>query len=228
MKNKIKLLGSALGLALLASTASAALVLSGNTAGAFQPQSNPYTTIVNSPDGMSASIRTGVPHTSSDFKSGITFAGDTFSNITSGSTFSIGMFTYYNGITNIGTASDTAYFDLYVNLTDPSLGSIFLTTIKFGIDATPNTPGSVPDLFFASFTQPSVMLIGDTWVKFTINDLPAETAVNENTWKQLANVTVTYLTPVPEPSTYGLMGAAGLLGLVGYRRYRAKRANVAV
>jgi hypothetical protein len=30
-------------------------------------------------------------------------------------------------------------------------------------------------------------------------------------------------TPVPEPSTYGLMGAAALVGLVGYRRLRAAK-----
>jgi hypothetical protein len=29
--------------------------------------------------------------------------------------------------------------------------------------------------------------------------------------------------PVPEPSTYGLMGAAALLGLVGYRRFKASK-----
>jgi len=34
--------------------------------------------------------------------------------------------------------------------------------------------------------------------------------------------------PVPEPSTYGLMGAAALLGLVAYRRYKAKKAAPAV
>jgi hypothetical protein len=30
-------------------------------------------------------------------------------------------------------------------------------------------------------------------------------------------------TPVPEPSTYGLMGAAALLGLMGYRRFKAAK-----
>jgi hypothetical protein len=28
--------------------------------------------------------------------------------------------------------------------------------------------------------------------------------------------------PVPEPSTYGLIGAATLLGFVGYRRFKKK------
>lgn len=32
--------------------------------------------------------------------------------------------------------------------------------------------------------------------------------------------------PVPEPSTYGLMGAAGLLGLVAYRRFKKKSTAV--
>ena len=36
--------------------------------------------------------------------------------------------------------------------------------------------------------------------------------VKENTWIELAQVTVTYLNPVPEPATYGIMGALGLMG----------------
>ena len=34
-------------------------------------------------------------------------------------------------------------------------------------------------------------------------------------------------TPVPEPSTYGLMGAAALVGIVGYRRFKQKKVATA-
>ncbi len=32
-----------------------------------------------------------------------------------------------------------------------------------------------------------------------------------------------FITPIPEPSTYGLIGATALIALVGFRRKRARR-----
>jgi hypothetical protein len=226
MKNKLHLIiGTALGLALISSAANAALVLTGSTAGFFQGSSSGSTVVNNAPDGSTASYHTGVPISGST-KSGIDFAGANFAGVQSGDTFSIGMFTYTNGRTQIGSSSATALFDFYLNLTDPALGSILLTTIEFGIGATVNHP-SDPDAFTASFTQPAAMQIGGQWVKFSINDLPEMVQVAEDAYVTLAEVTVTYFTPVPEPSTYGLIGAAGLMGLIGYRRFRAQRANAA-
>jgi PEP-CTERM motif-containing protein len=226
MNKRLKLIvGSAIGLALAASAAHA-LTLSGSTAGFFEPDASPNTTITNTVDGSFASFRTGTPVGS--FKSGVEFTADSFANVSSGDTFALGSITYFNGITRIGTSSADALFDFYINLTSPTASSLLLTTVKFGIDATVNTPENTnPDFFTATFTQPAPVLIDGTWVKFTINDLPASTLVKENTWVQLADVTVTFLTPVPEPATYGLMGAIGLMGLAGYRRFRAQRAGAA-
>jgi hypothetical protein len=222
MKNRLRLLaGSVVGLALAAGAQ--ALTLSGSTAGFFEGVSSGNTTITNTVDGSFASFRTGKP-VSGSFKSGVTFTGSDFTGITSGDTFALGGIAYYNGITQIGTSSATALFDFYINLDSPTMSTLPLTTIKFGIDATINSPGSlIPDTFTASFTQPAPVLIDGTWVKFTINDLPGSTVVKENTIVTLADVTVTFLNPVPEPATYGLMGALSLMGIAGYRRFRAQR-----
>ena len=222
MKNRLRLLvGSVLGLALAAGAQ--ALTLSGSTAGFFEGVSSGNTTITNVPDGSFASFRTGKP-VSGSFKSGVVFNGSDFTGISSGDTFALGTIKYYNGVTKIGTSSATALFDFYINLDTPTASTFLLTTINFGIDATiNNAQNKNPDLFTASFTQPAPVLIDGTWVKFTINDLPAATQVKENTIVTLADVTVTFLNPVPEPATYGLMGALGLMGLAGYRRFRAQR-----
>jgi len=232
MKNRLRLIvGSAIGLALAASAAQA-LTLSGSTAGFFEGASSGHTTISNSPIGSFASFRTGTPVNGS-FKSGVVFGSEGFFGISSGDTFALGVITYYNGITKVGTSSADALFDFYLNLDLPTVSSILLTTIDFGIDATVNTPNNTnPDLFTASFTQPAPMVIDGQWVQFTINNLPTSTMVKENTFVKLADVTVTFLgqpmSPVPEPATYGIVGALGLIGLVGYRRLRTQRGGEAI
>jgi len=221
MKSTKLILAAGIAVASLAGMARADLLLSGTTAGFFQPTANPNTVITNSGDGSFASFRTGVPVDGS-FKSGVVFTGHDFTNVGSGDTFSLGMLTYYNGITKIGTSSASALLDFSLNLTDPSTGLVNLTTITFGVDATINTPPNlVPDVFTASFTQPADVMIGDQRVRFHINGLPTSTDLAENHSIDLGSVTVTYLSPVPEPAVYGLTGAAGLLALAAYRR-RAK------
>lgn len=215
--------GSVLGLTCLAGNARAELILSGSTSGSFTGGDSGIYDIVNAPDGSSASFLTGYPIDGS-FQSGVVFESTDFAGVSGGDSFAFGLITYYNGRTLIGTSSGFTTFDFYLDLDVPALDPILLTTVTFGIDATVNTTeGTNPDLFTASFTQPLPILIGDQWVKFTINDLPASVEVREDTWLDVANVTVTYFSPVPEPSTYGLMGAMGLLGLGAYRRFRGMR-----
>jgi len=228
MKNRLRLIvGSAIGLALAVSAAHA-LTLSGSTAGFFEGVSSGFTVVTNTPDGSFASFRTGLPVGAGSFKSGVSFTADSFANVTSGDTLALGAITYYNGVTRIGTSSATAAFDFWITLDSPVASSFLLTTVTFGIDPTVNSNNLIPDKFTASFTQPAPVLIDGTWVKFKINDLPSSTLVAENTVVQLAEVTVSYLSPVPEPATYGLMGALGLMGLAGYRRLRAQRGSTAM
>lgn len=222
MKSTKLIFAAGIAVASLAGMARADLLLSGTTAGFFQPSANPNTVITNSGDGSFASFRTGVPVDGS-FKSGVVFTGQDFTHIGDGDTFSLGMLTYYNGITKIGTSSGSALLDFSLNLTDPSTGLVNLTTITFGVDATINTPPNlVPDVFTASFTQPADVMIGDQWVRFRINGLPTSTDLAENHMIDLGSVTVTYLSPVPEPAVYGLTGAAGLLALAAYRRAKSR------
>ena len=225
MKMNQIIAASAMALALTGVAARADLLLSGSTAGFFHANANPNTVIDNTPNGLTASFRTGVPLEGS-FQSGVRFNGNDFAGVSNGDTFSLGLLTYYNGITQIGTSSGTALLDFYLDLDDPAGGQVFLTTITFGVDATINNPPDlIPDVFTASFTQPSAVMIGDQLVKFTINGLPASTELDEDDWTDLASVTVTYLNPVPEPATYGLFGALGLAGLAAFRRIRGKRSR---
>jgi hypothetical protein len=87
-----------------------------------------------------------------------------------------------------------------------------------------NTPsGRNPEFFSATFTQPAPLVIGGQSMKFTIKKLAGQTSVRESTWIELADIVVTFFSPVPGPATYGLMEAMGLRGLGGYRRFRGGR-----
>lgn len=204
-------------LVLTATTTRAGFLLSGDTAGFFQPVASPNATIANAADGSHASFRTGVP-VGNSFKSGVKFNTHEFENIGNGDTFSFGLLTYYNGISRLGTSSGTSRFNLYLNFDDPALGKVHLTTITFGINATVNSSAQAsPDAFTASFLQPSPLWLGDEWVKFTINGLSKSTLVAENTCADLASITVTVL--IPETSTYAAILGVAIMGFTAvYRR----------
>ena len=205
-----------LAMILTAVAARGGLLLTGNTAGLFQPISNHYATMTNSVDGSNSSFRPGLPVENS-FKSGVQFNGSNFQNIGDGDTFSLGLVTYYNGLSRIGTSSGTSSLDFYLNFDDPAVGRIYLATVKFGIDATANTASRLtPDIFTASFLQPRPIWVGDELVKFTINGLPTSTSVAENAWVNLGNVTVTVA--IPEISTYAVLLGMVAMGFATLRR----------
>ena len=205
--------------AFVASPSQADLILSGSLVGVFQSSDNPNTTVANAPDG-DASFRTGIA-VSNSFQSGINFNSQDFSGLSSGDEISLGMFTYYNGITAIGTSSGTAMLDLYLQLTDPESSRIHLTTMTFGIDATTNTLGNlIPDNYTVNFAQPSAAWIGGEWVKFSIGGLPPVASLAENTWKNVGSLTFTSGTasPVAEGGVTGLFLVLGLAAIMGSQR----------
>lgn len=218
--NRILLASSlVLACAFVASPSKANLILSGSLMGVFQSSDNPNTLVVNSADG-DASFRTGRP-VSNSFQSGVNFNSGTFSNLSSGDEISLGMLTYYNGITTIGTSSGNAILDLYLQLTDPESTRILLTAMTFGIDATTNTWGNlIPDNYTASFAQPADVWIGGEWVKFSISGLPSVTSLAENTWENVGSLTFTAETtsPVAEGGATGLFLVLGLLAIMGCQR----------
>lgn len=194
----------------------AGILLSGDAAAFFQPVSSPNLTIANTGDGLNASFRIGIPVENS-FKSGVVFSGGDFENIGNGDAFSLGLLKYYNGLSRVGTSSGSSRLDLYLNFDDPGIGMVHLTTIAFAIDATVNAAGHLtPDIYTAIFQQPPPVWIDNQWVNFTINGLPKSTAVAENTWTDLANLTVTVV--IPETSTFAAMLGLGILAFTLWGR----------
>ncbi len=214
---------AAAGLALTCSVAQAQLQLSGRTTGWFTDFGQPNTTVVNAADGSSAWFATGIPYLDST-QSSILFEGQSFTNVGSGDPIHVGLFTITNGITLLGSAAAEAEFQLGLELTSPVSDSLFLSTLTFAIDNTPNggvvgEGGGVPDSFGVTFVQPAPIKIGDSWVQFSIVYDPLETAVPEGESIVRGDIYVTF-TPIPEPSTYALGGALLLVGVVAYRRFR--------
>jgi len=203
----------------VASPSKANLILSGSLVGVFHSSENSNTTVTNSADG-DASFRTG-SSVANSFQSGVDFNSEAFSNLVSGDEISLGMFTYYNGITKIGTSSGEAVLDLYLELTDPESSRIFLTAMTFGIDATTNAFGNlIPDNYTVSFAQPSEAWIGGEWVRFSVGEISSITSLTENTWKNVGSLTFTSGTvvSVAERGATGLFLVLGLVAIVGCQR----------
>jgi hypothetical protein len=128
-------------------------------------------------------------------------------------------------VTVLGSGAHSARFNLGVELTAPEGRSLALNTILFTIDHTHNEPSLIPDAFSVSFDQPAAVFINNMRVQFNVHVDPMEFSIAENATIQKGDITVTF-TPVPEPSTYAVMGAALLFGLVGYRRFRSRSTAV--
>src|SRR5690606_19856247 len=126
--------------------AHAQLQISGNVYGSFDDLGQPNTTVTNSADGSYALFASGIPYTAADTQSMIEFNGQSFTYIGEAWVAS-DLFTITNGVTLLGSTAPTAAFNLSIEITDPSSGMHSLSTLVFGIDATPNTNGFNPDVF---------------------------------------------------------------------------------
>jgi hypothetical protein len=216
-----KLSSLAIAFFLSGAAASAQLMLSGHTTGSFDDLGQPNTTVVNAPDGESASFYTGIPVMGST-QSSVSFTNVNFTNVQSGEPIQVGLFNIVNGMTEIGSGQQTAVFNLGLELTGPENLSLAIGSINFHIDHTPNLPALIPDTFAVSFDQPPPVMIQDMLVQFHISVDPLEFPLAENASVRKGDITATF-TPVPEPSTYALGASALLMGLVACRRYRGRR-----
>ncbi|QYM80776.1 choice-of-anchor K domain-containing protein [Horticoccus luteus] len=196
-------------------------MLSGHTTGSFTDLSEANTTVTNAGDGSFAVFKTGVPAPGS-FQSSIVFTNATFTNVTSGDPIQVGLFTITNGTTLIGSGAHYATFNLGLELGSPSLATLMLSQFNFTIDHTVNSPGLVPDQFAVSFTPPAPVLFAGYDVNFSILMDSATFDLAEGASVVKGAVYVSF-SPVPEPSTYAICGAALLGGLVLYRRLRSNR-----
>lgn len=231
MNTKIRILFATalLGLTAIGGTARAELLLSGRTTGSFVDPGLEDTTVTNDPEGDSASFVTGEPF-ATPFATSLTFEGASFANIASGDPISIGILTIQNGSTLLGTTATEAVFNLGLDLDIPSLGLISLTQFVISIDTTPNSGSAIPDVFGVSFAPPAPVVIPGYVLNFSIEFEPLDLVVSEGATLTKGDIFVTFspeITPIPEPSTYALAGAALLAVVVGVRRMKKNVAPAA-
>jgi hypothetical protein len=155
----------------------------------------------------------------------LTLLDSSFTNVGSGGVLAQDFLLIHNGYNKIGTTADHATADLMIDL--PSLGVMghYLTTLTVGINNTENLGTGTDDQYFVSFAPaPSHLDVGNMRIWFSLSfpgfDVAPGTAIAERGDGMTGLLTVRF-TPIPEPSTYALMGAS-VLGLVILLRQRRK------
>jgi len=210
-------------------SARAQLYLTGNIYGAFQDPGLPHTTVTNGP--VVSTFESGDPYRPyppyNDTKTSITFTGASFTDLGSGDPLVLQSIKFKNGITLLGTTATNATLDLFVNVSNLGISDLKVTTLTFDIDNTDNSGVSnIPDLFKIGYTPLAEFTYGDYLVKFTIDfSDPAwvtdGVGIPEGKKGLTGDIYVTMsFTPIPEPSTYAIAGAALLGGVVLLRRFK--------
>jgi hypothetical protein len=206
--------------------AQAQLLLTGNVTGKFTDTPGPNDTIVNAPGGTSASFKSGIPEHPWDRQTAIEFSQKSFTDIGPG-LVAKDLFKVTNGRTLLHSTATAAHFDLWLTLTSPVSHSSLLTSIAFTIENTPNGPDphSVDDNYTISSSAISPFKIDNTLVQFSFVAPPGVT-IHENQSAYVGDLYVKFI-PVPEPATYGMIGAALLTGLIGFRALRRRAPSAA-
>lgn len=216
---------TAIALTLLGSVAHAQLLLSGRVTGMFTDTPGAHDSIYNAPDGSFASFKSGVPDQPGGDQTMIEFAAQTFTDIGPGPV-ATDLFKLTNGRNFLGTTASSAHFDLWLELTSPVTSSTLLTPVGFTIMNTPNGDGNVDDVYSFSSSPISPMMIDNYRVQFMFS-APDGFTLHEKDSGYMGDLSVRF-TPVPEPSTYALTGAALLMGLVGFRSLRRRTFQTAL
>ncbi len=164
---------------------------------------------------------------------GASFTGTAFNGGANTDTFLLGTAKIHNGITALHSTANFADMDLFGSVPTFGVSNFKLTTLHFDLENTPNAGGAVPDVYWIANSAPGVLKIGDTLVHFTIGlsnpafSLSPGVAIPETGTGSVDLFTTATMTPVPEPSLYGLLAAAGLAAIVALR-WRRRRSAVAV
>lgn len=228
---KTLLAASALGLAVGLPAAHAQMTFSGSTYGTFVDPDHAFTTVTNgAPVSLFAS---GDAYRPVDTQTSIAFTGSSFSDVGIGDQLDLGNIDITNGRTLLGSTAKWATMDLYLNLPEQGVVDFKLATLLFAIDSTANNGTGVPDLFLVDLNGANSLTVDGKELNFDLQLTNPAFAIGNgasigetasDSFGIYANIS---FTPVPEPSTYALAGAALLIGFIIRRRFIPSRSAAA-
>lgn len=225
---KTFLAASALGLAAALPSAHAQLLSGGVTRGEFTDPALPFTSVINSTDV--SLFQSGIPSRPAHTQTSIEFTASAFGEVVNGGQLDLGNIVIANGRTLGGSTASWAAMDVYLNLPDEGIVDFKLTTLTFSIDNTENNGSLVPDLFLVSIGNPNTLTVDGRQLTFDVQltnpafALGSGASISESDSASFGLFANIAFTPVPEPSTYALWGAALLTGVIALRRFRPSRA----
>ena len=220
---KSVLTASALGLAVALPSAHAQL-FSGTTRGEFHDPDLAFTSVINSTDV--SLFQSGVASKPAHTQTSIAYSSSAFGPAGDGSQIDLGQLVITNGRTLGGTTASWATMDVYLNLPEQGIADFKLTTLTFAIDNTENNGSLVPDQFLVSIGEANTLTIDGRKVSFDVQltnpafAIGTGSSIAESTSAEFGLFANVHFTPVPEPSTYAMLGAVLLVGVVAYRRFR--------
>jgi hypothetical protein len=211
---------STLALAVTVSTAFAQLSPSGSTIGSFVDLADSNTVVTNREDLGWANFSTGIPLAGSA-PSSIDFSSREFANVHSGDLIEVVLFGVGNGLLQPGSGAKRAVFNLGIQLTYPEVRTLPLAQITFALEHTLDSPGLRPDFFSVSYTEEPPVKVGNYLLDFDVLFASTRLELAENESFHMGEIELRF-TPVPEPATYGLVGALALAA-VAFFRHRSRR-----